>query len=151
MKILVTGGGGFLGKAIIRLLLAEGVTVRSFSRQCYPELTALGVEHCQGELSDLAAVSAAVAGCDTVYHVAAKAGVWGPYADYYQANVVGTRNIIQACRSHQTKRLIYTSSPSVVFDGSDMEGVDETVPYPTHFHSFYHCGTASAPDLGAGG
>ena len=147
MKILVTGGGGFLGKAIIRLLLAKGVAVRSFSRQRYPELTALGVEHCQGELNDLAAVTAAVKGCDTVYHVAAKAGVWGPYTDYYQANVVGTRNIIQACRSHQTQRLIYTSSPSVVFDGSDMEGVDEAVPYPTHFHSFYPQTKAEAEQL----
>jgi nucleoside-diphosphate-sugar epimerase len=147
MKTLVTGGGGFLGKAIIRLLLARGVAVRSFSRQQYPELTALGVEHCRGELSDLAAVTAAVAGCDCVYHVAAKAGVWGPYAEYYQANVVGTQNILQACRSHRVQRLIYTSSPSVVFDGSDMQGVDESIPYPAHFHAFYPQTKAEAEQL----
>ena len=147
MKVLVTGGGGFLGKAIIRLLLDKGVAVRSFSRQNYPELAALGVEHCRGELSDLAAVTAAVAGCETVFHVAAKAGVWGPYSEYYQANVVGTENILQACRRQQVQRLIYTSSPSVVFDGSDMEGVDESVPYPPHYHSFYPQTKAQAEQL----
>ncbi len=79
MKALVTGGGGFLGKAIVRLLLAEGATVRSFSRSEYPQLTALGVEHCCGDLADLAALHNAVTDCDVVFHVAAKAGVWGPY------------------------------------------------------------------------
>lgn len=147
MKVLVTGGGGFLGKAIIRLLLAKGVAVRSFSRKSYPELTALGVEHHCGELSDLNAVTAAVDGCTCVYHVAAKAGVWGPYTEYYQANVVGTKNIIQACCAQQVQRLVYTSSPSVVFDGNDMEGVDESVPYPAHYHSFYPQTKAEAEQL----
>jgi nucleoside-diphosphate-sugar epimerase len=137
MKALVTGGGGFLGKAIVRLLRARGDDVRSFSRTPHPELATLGVEHCCGELHDPAAVDAAVAGCDIVYHVAAKAGIWGPYADFYRANVLGTRNVIAACRQHNVRRLVYTSSPSVVFDGSDMEGVDESVPYPQHFHAPY--------------
>ncbi len=137
MKALVTGGGGFLGKAIVRLLLEKGVEVHSFSRREYPQLTALGVEHSCGELADLQAVKDAVAGCDIVYHVAAKAGVWGPYDEFYQANVVGTENVIRACREQGIRRLVFTSSPSVVFDGSDMEGVDESVPYPAHYHSFY--------------
>lgn len=137
MKALVTGGGGFLGKAIVRLLLEKGVAVHSFSRREYPQLTALGVAHSCGELADLQAVKDAAAGCDIVYHVAAKAGVWGPYDEFYQANVVGTENVIRACREQGIRRLVYTSSPSVVFDGSDMEGVDESVPYPAHYHSFY--------------
>lgn len=137
MKALVTGGGGFLGKAIVKLLLEKGGQVRSFSRSEYPELAAWGVEHCCGELSSGSALRAAVLGCDIVFHVAAKAGVWGSFDDYYQANVVGTQNVIQACREHGVQRLVYTSSPSVVFDGSDMEGVDESVPYPNHFHAYY--------------
>ncbi len=137
MKALVTGGGGFLGKAIVRLLLEKGVAVRSFSRREYPQLTALGVAHSCGELADLPAVKDAVAGCDIVYHVAAKAGVWGIYDEFYRANVVGTENVIRACREQGIRRLVYTSSPSVVFDGTDMEGVDESVPYPAHYHSFY--------------
>lgn len=147
MRALVTGGGGFLGKAIIRQLLAGGATVRSFSRHDYPQLTTLGVEHSCGDLSDLPAVEAAVAGCDMVFHVAARAGVWGPFAEFYQANVIGTENVIQACRRQGVKRLVYTSSPSVVFDGNDMAGVDESVPYPEHFHAFYPQTKAQAEQL----
>ncbi len=147
MKALVTGGGGFLGKAIVKLLRQQGAEVRSFSRSEHPELTALGVEHCRGELADAAAVALAAQGCDIVYHVAAKAGVWGPYQEFYQANVVGTRNVIDACRSCGVRKLVYTSSPSVVFNGCDMEGVDESVPYPAQFESFYPQTKAEAERL----
>lgn len=147
MKVLVTGGGGFLGKAIIKLLLARGDTVRSFSRNAYPELEALGVEHCCGALDDPAAVKRAVHGCAIVYHVAAKAGVWGPYEEFYRANVLGTRYVIAACRENHVRKLVYTSSPSVVFDGSDMAGVDETVPYPDHYEAFYPQTKAEAERL----
>ncbi|MCK4691916.1 MAG: NAD-dependent epimerase/dehydratase family protein [Desulfuromonadales bacterium] len=147
MKALVTGGGGFLGKAIVRLLLEKGVVVHSFSRREYPQLTALGVAHSCGELADLQAVKDAAAGCDIVYHVAAKAGVWGIYDEFYRANVVGTENVIRACREQGIRRLVYTSSPSVVFDGTDMEGVDESVPYPAHYHSFYPQTKAQAEQL----
>jgi nucleoside-diphosphate-sugar epimerase len=147
MKALVTGGGGFLGQAIVKLLIERGDTVRTFSRHPHPALTALGVEHCRGELSDATAVSDAVKGCAMVFHVAAKAGVWGPYEAFYQANVVGTRNVIAACRQHGIERLVYTSSPSVVFDGHDMEGVDESVPYPQHFEAFYPQTKAEAEQL----
>ncbi len=134
---LVTGGGGFLGGAIVRLLISQGETVRSFSRGCYSELEALGVEQVQGDLSDKDAVASACKDVETVYHVAAKPGVWGSYDAYYQPNVVGTENIISGCLSSGVKRLIYTSSPSVVFDGTDMEGIDETTPYPPSFHAPY--------------
>ncbi len=147
MKALVTGGGGFLGKAIVKPLRARGDEVRSFSRNPHPTLTELGVEHCRGELGDAEAVKRAVEGCDIVFHVAAKAGVWGPYEEFYQANVLGTKHVIDACRQHGTKRLVYTSSPSVVFDGTDMEGVDESVPYPEHFEAFYPQTKAEAEQL----
>jgi nucleoside-diphosphate-sugar epimerase len=147
MKALVTGGGGFLGQAIVRMLIERGDSVRSFSRSAHPELTDLGVEHACGALEDAAAVSEACKGCDIVFHVAAKAGVWGAFADFYRANVLGTANVIAACREHSIGRLVYTSSPSVVFDGSDMEGVDESVPYPEHFEAFYPQTKAAAEKL----
>jgi 2-alkyl-3-oxoalkanoate reductase len=78
-----------------------------------------------------------VAGCDIVFHVGAKAGAWGSYDSYYQANVVGTQNVLQACRKHQVRRLVYTSSPSVVFNGGDMAGVNESAPYAQHFEAPY--------------
>ena len=137
MKALVTGGGGFLGAAIVRALLARGDSVRSFSRQTHAALDARGVEQVRGDIASAAVVSAAVHGCDAVFHVAAKPGIWGDYAQYHQTNVTGTENVIAACRQHTVRRLIYTSSPSVVFDGRDMAGVDESVPYPPHHHAHY--------------
>jgi nucleoside-diphosphate-sugar epimerase len=137
MKALVTGGGGFLGLAIVRRLLKSGMVVRSFSRQNHPALRELGVEQCQGDLADTQAVASAVAGCEIVFHVAAKPGIWGPCEDYHRTNVTGTENVVSSCRRHAVSRLVYTSSPSVVFDDKDMEGVDESVPYPSHFEAHY--------------
>ena len=137
MKTLVTGGGGFLGQAIVRGLLASGAGVRSFSRQTYEELGRLGVEQMPGDLADPRALSSAIHGCDIVFHVAAKPGIWGDYSDYHRTNVVGTANVIAACRQQAVRRLIYTSSPSVVFDGRDVEGADESLPYPAHYEAHY--------------
>jgi nucleoside-diphosphate-sugar epimerase len=137
MKALVTGGGGFLGSAIVRLLVARGAAVRSFSRGDYPELRQRGVELIRGDIADPSAVRAATAGCDVVFHVAAKPGIWGPYKEYHRVNVTGTENVLAACRQEKVGQLVYTSSPSVVFDGSDMEGVDESVPYPAHYEAAY--------------
>jgi len=147
VKVLVTGGGGFLGGAIVRLLVEQGHEVRSLARHLYRDLDALGVEQVQGNLDDSGAVSRAVEGCKLVFHVAAKAGVWGTFDDYYRPNVFGTRNVIGACREHQVKRLVFTSSPSVVFTGRDMEGVDERVPYPERYLSYYPQTKAEAEQL----
>jgi len=136
-KVLVTGGGGFLGCAIVRQLVKRGDRVISFSRRFYPELEQIGVEQIQGDISDANAVEQACRGVDLVFHVAAKPGVWGDYGTYYRTNVIGTQNVIAACKQHKVPRLVYTSSPSVVFDGDDMEGVDESVPYPEKYHAHY--------------
>ena len=137
MKALVTGGGGFLGSAIVRQLLARGDEAVSFSRGEYPELAALGVEQHRGNLTDLTALLEASRGCDVVFHVAAKAGIWGSFEEYRLANLLGTENVIAACRIHSIARLVYTGSPSVVFDGSDVEGGNESLPYPSHFQAHY--------------
>ncbi len=137
MKALVTGGGGFLGSAIVRALRERGAWIRSFSRTEHPQLAALGVEQWRGDLASAADVLAATNGCDIVFHVAAKAGIWGAYQDYHRANVLGTENVIAACHHHGIQRLVHTSSPSVVFNGRDLEGADESVPYPTHYEAHY--------------
>ncbi|MBI2425670.1 MAG: NAD-dependent epimerase/dehydratase family protein [Candidatus Hydrogenedentes bacterium] len=137
MRALVTGGGGFLGKALIQRLVARGDAVRSLSRGSYPELDALGVEHVSTALTDAAAVANAAAGCDVVYHLAAKAGIWGPYPEYHEANVTGTENVIAACRKQGVGRLVFTGSPSSIFTGANQEGIDESTPYPRRFSSHY--------------
>jgi nucleoside-diphosphate-sugar epimerase len=137
MKALVTGGGGFLGKAIVLKLLERGDAVRSFSRGDYPELSKLGVEVVRGDISDAKEVDSAVDGSDVVFHVASKPGIWGDYEKYHRTNVDGTENIITACRNHGIKRLVYTSSPSVVHSGGNVEGIDESTPYAEHFETHY--------------
>jgi nucleoside-diphosphate-sugar epimerase len=137
MNVLVTGGGGFLGGVIVRMLRERGDQVRSFSRGVHPVLAPLDVEQIQGNLADREAVFRAAAGCSTVFHVAAKAGIWGRYDDFYEANVIGTENIIAACQTHGIPALVHTSSPSVVFDGRDVEGGNESLPYPPHYEAHY--------------
>ena len=147
MKALVTGGGGFLGGVIVRQLIERGDEVRSYSRGEYPELAQLGVEQFRGDLAEREALFHAAAGCDVVFHVAAKAGIWGSYQEFFRANVTGTENVIAACRVNGIQRFVYTSSPSVVFDGRDIEGRNESLPYPAHFEAPYPQTKAHAEQL----
>jgi 2-alkyl-3-oxoalkanoate reductase len=136
-KVLVTGGGGFLGGAIVKRLVARDDRVRSLSRRRYPELDAMGVEQIPGDIADPTIVTRACESVDIVYHVAAKPPPWGKYQDYYQTNVVGTENVITGCLRRKVARLVYTSTPSVVFDGTDRQGADESLPYPAKFNADY--------------
>ncbi len=147
MRVLVTGAGGFLGFEIVKMLIARGLNVRSISRQSYPKLQSLGVDQTSGDLADISKVRSAVKGCDVVFHVAAKAGIWGKWNDYYSSNVVGTQNILEACRSCHTPRLIFTSSPSVTFAGVDQNGVGNNEPYPQKFLAYYPHSKALAEKL----
>jgi 2-alkyl-3-oxoalkanoate reductase len=147
MKALVTGGGGFLGGAVVRALLARGRAVRSFTRSAYPWLAELGVEQVHGDLTDPAAVARAVAGVEVVYHVAAKAGVWGRFADYWATNVTGTEHVLAACRAAGVRKLVHTSTPSVVHTGADIEGGNESLPYAKHFLAPYPATKAAAEKL----
>lgn len=140
MKLLVTGGGGFLGQALCRGLRERGHEVASFSRSRHAALDALGVRQLQGDLADNAAVLAAFAeGFDAVLHNAAKAGAWGSYASYFDANVTGTRNVIAACRAHRIGKLVHTSTPSVVHRATHpVEGASaDEVPYGESVKAHY--------------
>jgi nucleoside-diphosphate-sugar epimerase len=134
---LVTGGGGFLGATLVRQLLAEGYEVRGFSRRRYPDLERLGATWVSGDLREANRVSEACRDVDVVFHTAAFAGVWGSWKTYHGINVEGTRHVIQGCQRHSVRHLVYTSSPSVTFDGGDQEGVDESAPYPRKFLAHY--------------
>ncbi len=140
MKALVTGGGGFLGRYIVEQLIDRGDTVTVFARGDYAELRQIGARLIRGDLQDPQAVQSACAGIDTVFHVAARPGIWGSWESFYQPNVVGTKNVIAACRAQGVQKLVYTSSPSVVFDGANNQphnGCDESLPYPAHYENFY--------------
>jgi len=146
-KALVTGGGGFLGSAIIRKLLEEGYDVTSYSRGEYPDLEKAGARSIRGDITDRKRTVEAFKGFDVVFHVAAKVGYWGERDDFWKINVEGTGNLIEACKRNRIGNLVFTSSPSVIFDGKDMEGVDESVPYPGEYDSFYSETKAEAERL----
>ncbi|MFP5373881.1 MAG: 2-alkyl-3-oxoalkanoate reductase [Gammaproteobacteria bacterium] len=139
MRILVTGGGGFLGQALCRGLVERGHQVASFNRGNYPELDVLGVQQLRGDLADADAVLRACEGVEAVFHNAAKAGAWGAFDDYYRANVLGTRHVLAACRAHGIGRLVYTSTPSVTHRRTHPVhgGTADTVPYGTRLKAPY--------------
>jgi len=139
MRILVTGGGGFLGQALCRGLVERGHEVVSFNRGHYPALDALGVRQLQGDLADGDAVRDAARGVGAVFHNAAKAGAWGSYASYHAANVTGTNNVLHACRAQGIGRLVYTSTPSVTHRKTHPVegGTAQTVPYGEGFKAAY--------------
>ncbi|WP_425615337.1 NAD-dependent epimerase/dehydratase family protein [Anatilimnocola sp. NA78] len=147
MYALVTGANGFLGRYIAEQLLARGDRVRALVRRAEPELAAKGAEIARGDIRDLTSLKVAAEGVDAVFHVAAIAGIWGPKAKYWDVNVTGTANVLEACLRNKVPRLIYTSSPSVTFAGGDQKGVDESVPYPEKFLCYYPQTKAVAEEL----
>jgi nucleoside-diphosphate-sugar epimerase len=137
VNALVTGAGGFLGRYVGWQLVERGDRVTAFSRGAYPELESLGMRCLQGDLRDAEAVADACRGAEVVYHVAGVAGIWGPWKHFHGINTIGTRNVIDGCRRHGVGRLVYTSSPSVTFDGSPQRGVDESAPYSSRWLCHY--------------
>lgn len=136
-KIVVTGGGGFVGKAIVRMALAQGLECTVVGRRRYPEVEAAGARCLCGDIRDVSFLTGAMRGVDTVFHVAALAGIWGPWSEYYAVNVQGTANVIAACGKNGIAHLVYTSTPSVVFNREDIKGGDEGLPYARKFLCHY--------------
>jgi len=136
-QTLVIGGGGFLGQYIVEQLVARGEQVRIFGRNHYPELESLPVEQFQGDIRVSADVYRACEGMETVFHTAALAGLRCQWEPFFEINTLGTLHVINACLKNGIRKLIYTSSPSVTFDGRDQIGVDESAPFPKHWLAHY--------------
>ncbi len=127
----ITGASGFIGGKIAERLLAAGRRVRVLARRPLPHLEALGAEVIPGDLDNPDALRRGCQDAETVFHVAGRVGVWGPADDFFRVNVGGTRNVLAACREAGVPRLVYTSSPSVVYNGGDLAGVNESAPLCT--------------------
>ncbi|MHB2019780.1 MAG: NAD-dependent epimerase/dehydratase family protein [Candidatus Xenobia bacterium] len=134
MKVLVTGGAGFLGRGIAEHLLSRGEQVAVLVRR---PVDLKGAEIVRADITDREATIQACQGRDLVFHVAAKAGIWGDPQEYQRCNVEGTRNVLEGCRQGGVQRLVYTSSPSVTFDGTDAVNADESLPYANRFECTY--------------
>jgi len=150
MRILVTGGSGFLGSEVCRQLLARGDEVIAYQRSTGKSLAKSGARIVQGSVADAPALNGAIQGIDAVIHTAAKAGIWGEYDEYYQTNVTGTGNVIAACLDNGVSKLVFTSSPSVVHGGGDIEGGDESLPYHDKYGSPYPATKALSEKLVVG-
>jgi 2-alkyl-3-oxoalkanoate reductase len=136
MKVLITGGGGFLGRSLAIKLLELGYEVTILGRHFYPQLQKK-FPCIKANVRDRSVLIKSIEGQEVVFHTAATPGIWGDYDDFYKTDVHGTKNIILACQKNKVKKLIYTSSPSVIFGKNDLEGVDEKTPYPDNYLCHY--------------
>ncbi len=137
MKILVTGGAGFLGSYICRDLLKQGHEVTSFSRKTYQKLEDRGIRSAVGDIRDYDSVLKALEGQEAVFHVASLAGIWGNKKTYFDINVTGTKNLVKASKELNIKYFVYTSSPSVVFSKGDLINENESLAYPKKYLTVY--------------
>lgn len=131
VRAVVTGGSGFLGNAIARACLARGWEISAVARRAHPEISAeFPLERLDlGDEKNVPALAKIFENADVVFHTAAKAGIWGKYKDFERANLDATRNVVAACRLAGTRNLVYTSTPSVVFNGENIRGGNESLPY----------------------
>jgi nucleoside-diphosphate-sugar epimerase len=136
-SVLVTGGTGFLGRRLVERLLAAGRAVTVLGRTPAPDLEKRGVRFLRASLDDAPAVAAACAGIETIFHTAAKVGVWGRYDDFFRTNVLGTRALLDGARRHGVRAFVHTSTPSVVYNGRSLANADESLPLTTACPSPY--------------
>ena len=148
--VFITGASGFIGGKIAERLLGEGRRVRVLARRPLPELERLGAEVILGDLANTAALQQGCEGVSTVFHIAGRVGVWGPEAGFVRVNVHGTFNVVFACRAAGVRRLVYTSSPSVVYNGKDLAGVNESAPLCTSAPCAYPTSKAVAERIVTG-
>ena len=132
---LVIGGTGFLGREIICQLLERGQKVRTLCRRNVdiPE----GAEVLLGDVTDPASLQTACQGVETVYHTASIPSISMHWKPFYETNVLGAQNVLDACKATGVRKLIYTSSASVTFDCKPQHGTDESIPYPSRWFAHY--------------
>lgn len=137
MRALVTGANGFLGSYIVEECLRRGYKVRAMTRKRDDALTGLNVDCVHGDVRDADSLIEATRDIEVVFHTAAISGIWGPWKKFYSTNTVGTRNVVEACIRNKVPRLVYTSSPSVVFNGEHQINANESLPYPKRWLAHY--------------
>jgi nucleoside-diphosphate-sugar epimerase len=139
MNIIVTGATGFVGRNLVEHFHAEGYSVKALGRSpaVGEALKAQGIAFAAADLRSLDEIIDAFCPADAVIHCAAKSGPWGRYRDFYEANVVGTRNVIAACRHHGIRKIFFISTPSIYFTGKDRFDISEDDPLPERPASSY--------------
>jgi nucleoside-diphosphate-sugar epimerase len=142
MRILVTGGRGLLGSAVVRELAMRGHHVTSFQRSTAGH--GPDVREVLGDVIDLFAVFAAVGGQDAVVHLAARVSMVGPWAEFERVNVGGTRTVVDAALAAGVTRMVHVSSPSVAHAGEPLVGAPAGAADPAHARGNYARSKAQA-------
>jgi len=137
MRVLVTGAGGFLGSHICDLLLEDKIEVINLSRRNHPYLIKKNIPSFFGDITDFNICLEATKNVDAIIHTASKVGIWGKWEDFYQTNVIGLKNLLDTAKINGVKKFIYTSTPSVVFAGDDLNNVDESIGHAKTFYNYY--------------
>ncbi len=140
MRVLVTGATGFLGRHLARRLQAEGAEVTVLARDLGKATRVLGdgFDLVSGDLRDATSVGRAVEGVEIVYHIAARRDHWGrPYGEYFDSNVTGTENVLDAARRAKVQKILYCSSVGVHGYDFDYRPVDEAHRYGSRLN-YYH-------------
>ena len=148
MVAVVTGGTGFLGSHLVRLLLQRGTCVRVLLRPgTSPASVPAGVEARVGDIRDATALREAFAGASTVFHLAGLTAPYGPRHRYLEINVDGAAAVLDACLATPVDRLVYVSSMVVLGIECDRRGLTEDAPYATRFVSAYEESKVKAEQL----
>lgn len=132
-RVVVLGGSGFIGRALVQRLVGDGIETAVVARKAFPDAESLGVRFLSGDIGDTDFLKNSLAGYDTVFHLASKTGIWGDNEEYYRTNVTGTQNVLAACRANNIPVLVYASTPGVVYQKDDLCGVNERTPYAQEF------------------
>ncbi|MDR2170991.1 MAG: NAD-dependent epimerase/dehydratase family protein [Planctomycetaceae bacterium] len=143
---LVIGGNGFLGGEIVSQLVERGDAVRVLTRRSV-ESGVSGVEYILGDVRDSGSLLAACRGVDAVFHTASIPSISVDWQPFYETNVLGAKNVIDACKACGVRRLIYTSSASVTFDCKSQPAADEKLNYPKRWMAHYPHSKAIAEKL----
>ncbi len=132
MKILVTGATGFIGRNIAESFHKDGIKMIATGRseQIGAKLIRQGIEFRKANIIDPEQVATAFSPADYVIHCAAKTADWGKFREFYETNVVGTRNVIRECKANDIKKIIFISTPSMYFTGKDRYNISESEPLP---------------------
>lgn len=144
INILLTGGSGFLGKAIVRELLAPDSLLTAGEIRIFDltepqeNISDSRIEFVRGDIRDAEALQSACKGMDLVIHSAAIVD-WGIKSDeeVLAVNVTGTKNVVNACRHNGIRHLVFTSSLDAIYSGKPLIGVDESHPYPEQHKTSY--------------
>ena len=149
MRVLVTGGSGFLGRSIIAALRAAGHRPVALARSPAAARTveAAGAQPAEGDLAPPAGLGAALAGCDAVVHAAGIVRLWGHAAEMRALHVGGTAALLAAARAAGVARFVHIGAASVLCDGRPVRGADETTPLPPRAAGAYSQTKAEAEAL----